>query len=73
MVIINKSMVTIQTVVRAMSVRDTMAELNKKMKNQWFFVTEDRSYWPEYEGPKVEMSRTVKLNREHIVEIYSEG
>ena len=63
-------MAKIQTEIRLINVKETFEQVKEKMDLQWMELTEDTSFYGEITGKNYEHKRTIRLNRNYIIEVY---
>ena len=63
-------MAKIQTEIRLINVKETFEQVKEKMDLQWMELTEDISFYGEITGKNYEHKRTIRLNRNYIIEVY---
>tara|TARA_R110002074_G_scaffold55696_2_gene137927 strand:- start:357 stop:551 length:195 start_codon:yes stop_codon:yes gene_type:complete len=63
-------MAKIQTEIRLINVKETFEQVKEKMDLQWMELTEDTSFCGEITGKNYEHKRTIRLNRNYIIEVY---
>lgn len=62
-------MANIQTPIRLINVKETYEEVYKAMDLQWLELTEDTSFYNDTTQEVLKGERTIRLNRNYIIEV----